>query len=51
LLGSMGDILAEQGSAGLREAIQLYRHQVLALAEECNNLHEMVERLSEKQLA
>jgi hypothetical protein len=51
LLGAMGDVLAEQGSAGLREAIQRYRHQVLALAEECDNLHEMVERLNERQPA
>lgn len=51
LLGSMGDVLAELGSPGLREAIQRYRHQVLTLAEECDNLHEMVERLSEKQPA
>jgi len=51
LLGSMGDVLAEQGSPGLREAIQCYRQRVLALAEECDNLHEMVERLSERQPA
>jgi hypothetical protein len=51
LLGSMGDVLAQQGSPELREAIERYRDQVLDLAEECDNLHEMVERLSEKQLA
>lgn len=51
LLGSMGDVLAQQGSPELREAIESYRGQVLDLAEECDNLHEMVERLSEKQLA
>lgn len=51
LLGSMGDVLAQQGSPELREAIESYRDQVLDLAEECDNLHEMVDRLSEKQLA
>jgi hypothetical protein len=51
LLGSMGDVLAEQGSPGLRAVIQCYRQRVLALAEECTNLHEMVERLSERQPA
>jgi hypothetical protein len=51
LLGSMGDVLAQQGSPELREAIERYRGQVLDLAEECDNLHEMVDRLSEKQLA
>jgi hypothetical protein len=51
LLGSMGDVLAQQGSPELREAIERYRGQVLGLAEGCNNLHELVNRLSEKQLA
>ena len=31
----------------LGEAIQHYRQEVLALAEECDNLHELVERWSE----
>jgi hypothetical protein len=51
LLGSMGDVLAQQGSLELREAIERYRDQVLGLAEGCDNLHELVDRLSEKQLA
>ena len=51
LLGRMGDVLIEQGSSGLRQAIQHYRHQVVTLAEECDSLHTLVERLSEKQLA
>jgi len=51
LLGSMGDVLAQQGSLELREAIERYRDQVLGLAEGCDNLHEMVERLGERQPA
>lgn len=51
LLGSMGDVLAEQGSPGLRAAIQCYRQRVLALAEECDNLHELVDRMNERQPA
>jgi hypothetical protein len=44
-------VLAQQGNLELREAIERYRDQVLGLAEGCNNLHELVNRLSEKQLA
>lgn len=51
LLAAMGDVLAEHGSPALREAILRYRQDVLALAEGCDNLHELVDRLSEKQPA
>lgn len=51
LLGAMGDVLAQQGSPELREAIESYRGQVLELADGCGNLHELVERLSERQPA
>jgi hypothetical protein len=51
LLASMGNVLAEQGSPALRDAIGQYREEVLALAEGCDNLHELVDRLSERQPA
>jgi hypothetical protein len=51
LLAAMGDVLSEEGSSPLKHAIRHYREEVLALAEGCDNLHELVERLHEKQLA
>ena len=51
LLGSMGNVLAEQGSRALRDAIGQYREEVLSLVEGCDNLHELVDRSSEGQPA
>jgi hypothetical protein len=51
LLAGMGDVLTEQGSPALRDAIGQYREEVLALAEGCDDLHALVDRLSERQPA
>jgi hypothetical protein len=50
LLGRMGDALAEHGSLLLRTAVLQHREAVLDFAEECDSLHELVDRLAERQL-
>lgn len=45
LLGTMGDVLSEHGSPALRADIAAYRHEVLAYAAACGDLHELVDRL------
>jgi len=51
LLGNMGRALAEHGSPALRRAIERHRDQVLDYAEECDSLHDLLDRLTERQLA
>jgi hypothetical protein len=50
LLARMADALMAAGSAPLRAAIERHRHEVLALAEDFDDLHELVGRL-EKEVA
>jgi Trypsin len=51
LLASMGRALAEHGGAELRGDIERFREEVLARAEGCESLHELVDRLSQEQPA
>jgi hypothetical protein len=41
----------EHGSQELRQAVTRYRDKVLAHAASCDNLHELVDRLNERQPA
>ena len=51
LLDAMATALSEHGSQQLREAVARYRNEVIAHAESCDNLHELVDRLNERQPA
>jgi hypothetical protein len=51
LLNAMAAALSEHGSPELRQEVARYRDEVLAHATACDNLHELVDRLSEKQMA
>lgn len=50
LLGNMADALSEHGSLALRKAVMEHRETILSFAEECDSLHELVDRLAERQL-
>ena len=50
LLGNMADALAGHGSLVLRKAVMEHRETVLSFVEECDSLHELVDRLAERQL-
>lgn len=51
LLNAMAAALSEHGSPELRRDVARYRDDVMAYATACDNLHELVERLSERQPA
>ncbi|HEY2235338.1 MAG TPA: hypothetical protein VGK01_17835 [Candidatus Angelobacter sp.] len=51
LLNAMAAALSEHGSQELRQVVVRYRNEVLAHAASCDNLHELVDRLNERQLA
>jgi hypothetical protein len=50
LLGNMAEALSEHGSLALRKAVIEHRETILSFAEECGSLHELVDRLAERQL-
>jgi hypothetical protein len=51
LLNAMAAALSEHGSPELRRDVARYRDDVMAYATACDNLHELVERVSERQPA
>ena len=51
LLANMADVLEAHGSHALRDAIRQHRVEVLAQVRGCDSLHDLVDRLKERQLA